>query len=228
MTPWSWAAIPSRARRKRSGAPPNRNGIAPRLFEADRRLEGYGWYDALARVTALSVMAAADGEWMDIDDYPKPERAPPGAARLPSRPAAIRIELTVRPAAGPSATLDLSAEVAFAGGAWCGLHDALPLVTVDSAVQPQELAELLRAGFFSPSDEADSDSWETQRDRFDEEALHLATRLLLSDDEACRVSLAEVVRRELLWLCPRDRTVDIHIRRPDIAVVLAEPQEAGS
>ena len=196
-------------------------GIAPRLFEADRRLEGYGWYDGLARATAVFVMAAADGEWMDIDDYPMPKRAHPGAARLPSRPAAIRIELTVRPAVGPSATLDLPAEVAFAGGAWCGLHDALPLVTVDSALQPQELAELLRAGFFSPSDESDSDSWETQRDRFDEEALHLATRLLLNDDEACRVSLAEAVRRELLWLCPRDRTVDIRIRRPDIAVTLA-------
>ena len=203
-------------------------GIAPRLFEADRRLEGYGWYDGLARATAMFVMAAADGEWMDIDDYPMPERAHPGAARLPPRPAAIRIELTVRPATGPSGTLDLPADVAFAGGAWCGLHDALPLVTVDSALQPQELAELLRAGFFSPSDESDSDSWETQRDRFDEEALHLATRLLLNDDEACRVSLAEAVRRELLWLCPRDRTVDIRIRRPDIAVSLAAAQEAGS
>ena len=114
----------------------------------------------------------------------------------------------------------------FAGDAWCWIDEVLPLVTVDSALQPHELAQLVRAGFFSPSDEADSDSWETQRDRFDEQALHLATRLLLSDDEACRVSIAEAVRRELIWLCPRDRTVDIRIRRPDIAVALAEPGPA--
>ena len=97
----------------------------------------------------------------------------------------------------------------------------MPLVTQDSAgLQPHQLAELLVAGFFSPSDDADSDSWETQRNRFDEEALHLATRLLLSDDDACRASIAEAVRRELIWFAPRDRTVDIRIRRPEVTVTL--------
>ena len=80
-------------------------------------------------------------------------------------------------------------DLAFAGEAWSWLDDAMPLVTADSALQPHALAELLRSAFFSPSDDADSDSWETQRDRFDESALHLATRLLLSDDEACRTSI---------------------------------------
>ena len=56
------------------------------------------------------------------------------------------------------------------------------------SLQPHQLAALLIAGFFSPSDDAYSDSWETQRNRFEEEALHLATRLLLTDDEACRVA----------------------------------------
>ena len=193
-----------------------RDGFAPRLLEADRRLEGYGWYDGLNRMAAISVLAAAGGDWIGIADWPLPERAHPAAARMPSRPAAIRIELTVRPAAGPSATLDMPAEVAFAGEAWCHVDDALPLVTADSALQPHELAELLRAAFFSPSDEADSDSYETQSDRFDEEALHLATRLLLSDDEACRQSIADAVRRTLIWFCPQDRTVEISVRRPDV------------
>ena len=203
-----------------------RAGIAPRLFEADRRLDGYNWYDALDRVTAIHIRVAADGDWMAIDDYPLPERPGPRAALLPSRPAAIRIELTVRPAAGHPATLDVPADLAFAGEAWSWLDEALPLVTADSTLQPHGLAELLRSGFFSPSDDADSDAWETQRDRFDESALHLATRLLLSDEAACRASLAEAVRRELIWLCPRDRTVDIRIRRPDVAVTLAEPGQA--
>ena len=203
-----------------------RDGFAPRLFEADRRLDGYGWYDALDRAAAMTVRAAAAGAWMAIDDWPRPEPARPRAAPLPSRPAAIRIELAVRPAAGHPGTLDIPADVAFAGEAWSWIDEALPLVTVDSALQPRQLAELLRAGFFSASDDADSDSWETQRDRFDESALHLATRLLLSDDEAARASLAEAVRRELLWLCPRDRTVDIRIRRPDIAVTLADAGQA--
>ena len=199
-----------------------RAGIASRLFEADRRLDGYDWYDALDRVTAMTVQAAADGKWMAIGDYPLPERPGLRSAALPARPAAIRIELAVRPRSGPPATLDLPADLAFAGEAWSWVEDALPLVTVDSALQPHALAELLRAGFFSPSDDADSDSWETQLERFDESALHLATRLLLSDDAASRTSLAEAVRRELLWLCPKDRTVDIRIRRPDVSVSLGD------
>ena len=201
-------------------------GIAQRLFETDRRLEGYDWYDGLDRVTDIAVRVAAGGEWMALDEYPMPKPARPGTAELPSRPAAIRIELTVRPSGGPSRTLDLPADMVFAGEAWCWIDDAMPLVAVDSALQPHELAELIRAGFFSPSDEADSDSWETQRDRFDEQALHLATRLLLSDDEACRTSIAEAVRRELIWLAPRDRTVDIRIRRPDVTVTLAAAEAA--
>ena len=204
-----------------------RDSIASRLFEADRRLEGYGWYDGLDRAAAVSILASGDGEWLSIDDWPLPERAASRAARLPSRPAAIRIELTVRPAAGHCRTIDIPADMAFAGDAWGHIDDTLPLVTRDSALQPHQLAALLRAGFFSPSDDVEADSWETQKDRFDEDALHLATRLLLSDDEACRQSIAEAVRRELVWYAPRDRTVDIRIRRPDVTVTLGTAPEAA-
>ena len=117
--------------------------------------------------------------------------------------------------------VDLDTDLAFAGEAWSWVGEAFPLVTADSTMQPHELAQSMRAAFFSASDDADSDSWETQRDRFDEEALHIATRLLLSDDEACRASIAEAVRRELFWLAPRDRVVDIRISRPDVTVTLA-------
>ena len=204
-----------------------RDGIASRLFEADRRLEGYGWYDGLDRATAVSILASGDGEWLWIEDWPLPERARSRAARLPSRPAAIRIQLAVRPAAGRSRTIDIPADMAFAGEAWSHIDDALPLVAQDSALQPHELAALLRAAFFTPSDDVEADSWETQKDRFDEDALHLATRLLLSDDEACRQSIAEAVRRELMWFVPGDRAVDIRIRRPDVTVTLGAAPEAA-
>ena len=205
-----------------------RHGIASRLFEADRRLEGYGWYDALDRVTEITVRVAAGDDWMALDAYPLPEASRSPAAPLPSRPAAIRIGLAVRPPSGPARTIDVPADLVFAGEAWSWIDEAMPLVTEDSALQPHQLAALLMAGFFSPSDDADSDSWETQRNRFEEDALHLATRLLLSDDEACRASIAEAVRRELVWLAPRDRAVDIHIRRPDVTVTLGAVAEAAS
>ena len=204
-----------------------RDGVAPRLFEADRRLEGYGWYDALDRITGIAIEVTLDAKPYALDDAPLPERTGPTAATLPPRPEAIRIELAVRAAVEPADTLRLPADLAFAGEAWSGLDDALPLVTADSALQPHELAALLRNGFFSPSDDAGADSYETQLDRFDEDALHLATRLLLSDDEACRTSIAEAVRRELIWFCPQGRTVEISVRRPDVTVTLSAAVEAA-
>jgi len=138
------------------------------------------------------------------------------------------MDLAVRPLRGPVRRFELPADLVFAGEPWGWLGDAIPLVTAESALQPHQLADLLRAGFFSPSDDADADSYETQRDRFEEEALHLSTRLILSDEEACKTSIAEAVRRELIWLAPRGRTVDIRIRRPDVTVTLAEAAEATS
>ena len=204
-----------------------RDGFAPRLFEADRRLEGYGWYHGLDRVTETTVRVAAGDDWMALEEYPLPETSGSPAAPLPSRPAAIRIALAVRPASGPVRTIDVPADLVFAGEAWSWIDEAMPLVTQDSTLQPHQLADLLMAGFFAPSDDADSDSWETQRNRFEEDALHLATRLLLSDDEACKTSIAEAVRRQLIWFAPRDRTVDIRIRRPDVTVTLGVAPEAA-
>ena len=204
-----------------------RADVASRLFEADRRLEGYGWYDTLDRVTGIAAEVAIDGKRHALVDAPLPERTGPTAAELPPRPEAIRLLLAVTATGSPACALDLPADLAFAGEAWSWLDDAVPLVTADSALQPHQLAQLLRAGFFSPSDDAGADSWETQRDRFDEDALHLATRLLLSDDEACRTSIAEAVRRELMWFCPQGRTVAISVRRPDVTVTLSAAGEAA-
>ena len=213
-----------------------RAGIASRLFEADRRLDGYDWHDELDRVTGIeteiaaevAAAVAAEAAWLPLDDFPLPERAGAPAAPLPGRPQAIRMTLAVTPARGSGRTLDLPADLAFAGEAWSWVAEALPLVTADSDLQPHQLAELLRAGFFSPSDDADSDSWETQRDRFDQEASHIAMRLLASDDEARIASIAEAVRRELFWLVPRDRPVEISICRPEVRVTLRDAVEDAS
>ncbi len=205
-----------------------REGVSHRLFEADRRLAGYSWFGALDRATGIAVEVTLDGKRHALDDAPLPERTGPTAAELPPRPEAVSIELAVRAADGAADTLRLPADLAFAGEAWSWLQDALPLVIADSTLQPHELAALLRNGFFSPSDDAGADSYETQLDRFDEDALHLATRLLLSDDEACRTSIAEAVRRDLIWFCPQGRTVDISVCRPDVTVTLAAAGEAAS
>ena len=206
-----------------------RAGITDRLFETDRRLEGYAWYDRLDRVRNIHTTVTAGGRACALDAYPVPERTGAPTAPLPVRPAAISISLAVKPAEGPGRIVDLDTDIAFAGEAWSWVGDALPLVTLGSDIEPHALAELMRAGFFSPSDDADADSWDRQRTDFDQEALHIATRLLCSDDEARRVSIADAVSRELFWLFPRDRAVDIAVRDRRVTVTLgAAAAEAAS
>ncbi len=205
-----------------------RAGLAAKLFEADRRLEGYEWYDRLDRVRGIDTeIATADGKAWPLRDFPVPGRKDAAGAPLPPRPAAIRMALLVRTAGGSSPTLHLPADLAFAGEPWSWIGDALPLVTRDSALEPHQLAEILRRGYFSASDDADADSWSTQAQRFDEDALHIATRLLCSEDSALEFSIAETVRREILHLVPNGRKVEVSILRPDVRVVLGDPANAG-
>ena len=197
--------------------------LADRLFEADRRLDGYAWYDAIARVVAIHIEVTADGRTCALDGY-----APTGAIHMreepvQQRPEAIRIGLAVRPHEGPRRILDLDADLAFAGEAWSWAGDALPLVTPDSDLEPWGLTQLLRTAYFSPSDDADADSWETQRTNFEQDALHAATKLLVSDDEARRTTIADAVTRELFWLIPHDRGAEICVRDRKVTVTLGEP-----
>ena len=90
-------------------------------------------------------------------------------------------------------------------------------------MEPYQLTQRLRAGFFSPSDDADADSRERRRDVFDQDALHIAMRLLASDDEARRTTIADAVSRELFWLIPHDRGADISVRDRKVAVTLGAP-----
>ena len=203
-----------------------RGGMAPRLFEADRRFEGYAWYDALSRITGVETRIVGNGETRLLADYQTPpDRSGPPVEPLP-RPDAIRMSLGVEFPDGTSETLALDADIAFAGEAWAWLADTRPLVTADSAIEPAELTDVLREAFFSPSDESDADSWETQRARFEEEATHLAIGLLCSEEEALRRTIAEAVRRELSWLMPRDSEVTITVRRGEVYVGFAAGEDS--
>ena len=200
-----------------------RNDIARRLFEPDRRLEGYAWYDAIERIIHIHTEATVARRPYALDSYPVPERTGAPEAPIAQRPDAIRMSLTVRPDRGVGHILDLDADVAFAGDAWSWVGDALPLVTAGSDIEPSQLMQLLRTGYFSASDDADADSWERQRDVFEQEALHIATRLLVSDDAARSSSIAEAVTRELFWLIPHDRGAEISVRDRKVTVTLGEP-----
>ena len=191
-----------------------------RLFAPEPRFDGYPWYDTLARVTGIETLVTVDGAVRSLDFIAIRENG-----GEPERPETIVMHLNVlHPPKSPRhcfrkcGTIAVPADLAFAGEAWSSVHDALPLVTADSDIAPEELARLLRAAFFSPSDDAEADSWETQLTRFEEDALHMSLKLLCSVEEARQRTIADAVWREIFWLMPRDRTVTIVVRGGKVSV----------
>ena len=201
-----------------------RAGIAGRLFEADTRLEGYAWYDALARVEGVRIDVTGTGVTHSLDALragSEPCSDVPTAPGLPdtlARPEAIHIHLDVAHRDGPPETIAIPADVAFIGEEGTWVEDAHPLVTRDSDIQPTGLCQLLQAAYFSVSDDPDADSHDTQRRRFREDATHMAIKLLASEDEARKHTIAEAVWREILWVIPRDREISIKVREGKVAV----------
>ena len=81
----------------------------------------------------------------------------------------------------------------------------------------------MRAAYFCASDDADADRHSTQSDQFNDAALHLALKHVASADEATRTAITQAVWREIHWLMPKDRTVDIAVRGNRINVTLGRP-----
>ena len=212
-----------------------RAGIAGRLFESDTRFEGYAWYDALARVRDVRIDATEGGVTHPLDALRANSDPSSDATTAPdfpdtlARPDAIHMHLNIVRGSGPPETMTVPADLAFIGEGWTWVAEARPLVTSDSDLDPGQLKQLLRASFFSPGDDADSDSYETQKSRFDEEAMHMAFELLASAEEAQKHTIAEAVWREIYWVVPRDREVSITVSGGRVAVEFGpeNPAPAG-
>ena len=116
------------------------------------------------------------------------------------------------------------ADIVFLDTEYGLLSDACPVIAADSDIGAEDLAQLLRRAYFCPSDDSDADSYETQSNQFDDAALHLALKHVVSADEATRTAIAQAVWREIHWLMPRNRPVDIAVRGDRIDVALGPPR----
>ena len=199
--------------------------LGHRVFEADRHLEGYGWYDRLDRVVGMRTETISSGRTTVISDAGPDE--PGNDDGLPDRPEDILVTLTVQRQDGALRFVVMATDVAFAGEPWRWLDDARIHLRQETSMQPHELAGLLEEAYFCSSDDFEADSRETQREQFRQEAARLATRLLRGQDEAIRQSLLDATHRELRYLVPCDRAATITIRGADVTIALAPPQEAA-
>lgn len=185
---------------------------------AERGFEGYSWYDALPRLTCLRFGFTRDGTqtWIDDEEIASVGQTGPVTA--------LRLEMTIAAAAGSEPairTCEAPLRMMVRSVDCYGIDDATILVDSLASIDPDELAELLEASLFSPDEDRDADSWETQRSNFQMEARHMANSILSGDEEALRAQLAEAIRRDVSWLVPAGRTMTATVSRGAVEIVMA-------
>ncbi|MDE1917622.1 MAG: ATP-binding protein [Sphingomonadales bacterium] len=194
-------------------------GAAP--VSQEPAFEGYGWYDAVPRVTQVDVTfdcAVGSCSYGTSSVGLLPDTISSG--KVPD----LLLDLTIATSRQPDAdtcvrTFDLDMMVI--GDACSWLDDAVILVREGATVSPAMLADLIEASLYCPSDDADSDSWQTQNDDFCRQARSAANALLLGDEEALLARLREAIHDHVAWLIPSDRKLIVSAQKGDVSVTVA-------
>lgn len=187
--------------------------FAGRLADGDDTMAGYGWYDRLARITAIAFEIEQGGEILSYT-----EAGQPGC----DTGTVDRLDLTLILTGWETDSIVMPAPILIAyddGSCW-NCEEAIILFTDPETITPDDLTDLLERVCFSSSDDRDADSWDTQHDRFLLDAREMATSILLGEDAALIERLRAVLAQRVQWFVPQGRTFHIEIGRSAIAIRL--------
>ena len=185
-----------------------RAGMSRRLYHADRRMAGYEWYDRLRKATRTTTAFTLAGSGLSLDELREREKPPESC-----RPDMIMITLHTTDESGEHRGIDLPADVAFGSEKHTSGDGERPslLVTADSAISANALAEMATKAYFCASDEADADSTTTQREEYEQIAYEAALALLGCEDDAIRAGVVAGAYQSVVPRVPKDRTLTIRI-----------------
>lgn len=176
------------------------------LCKSENIYEGYQWYDALPVISKFSISLEFDGKNVELA----------AASNLlgDKRAEAIWIEGVIVQPNKATKTIRLRTDVAFLDddrNYWGELSGVTVFVTQDSQIEVRELADILKDCYFYVSDDVDADSSETQEADFEEEAREKAASVLLSKEAALEERIKMVAERDLRWLVPLNKRLDLSI-----------------
>lgn len=169
-----------------------------RLAAADTQMEGYGWYDRLARITDLSFEIEREGRTVTYCETVFHGLDSGVVDRLD-------LIVTLNGQGGAAIRIPAPVFVDYDEGSCWNVEEANILLASPEAVTPEDLVDLLDGICFSSSDDRDADSWETQHDRFLLDAREIAVRALQGDDAATLERLRAVLARRVQWFVPDGR-----------------------
>ena len=198
-------------------------GTAPRLMEANKDLEGYDWYDKLPKAESLTITVTTGGEDRNLQELRDNNESLEG-----HRPDRIAFTLETVDGDGKQATIVLPSDLAFENEEEDYMDDNKPLVTKGSDISVQDLAEIMQDSYFHPSDDSDSDSYDTQKDNHHDACEKIALVHLSSADDAVKTALTNVIKRHALWEVPHGTVATIRIQHgAPIEITLEKAEEEG-
>ena len=186
------------------------------VVEAKDAFRGYGWYDHLARVETLTFDIIQGELSFSVSD----ELAPPAEAD-DGWVDSITLKATL---AHLGAYVDVAcdADVAFAKVAelFFPAEETPVFVRRGCGMPAMDVADLLESATFSPSDDSDADSYDTQQERFQRDAGQRMVRLLEGDDAALEQRLRDLLSGHS-FLVPENRSVTIEVTNRELKIAIA-------
>lgn len=188
-------------------------GSAPlgQMLRAKPGYEGYGWYDAIDRITDLAATVTHSGAPLD-------EAGVDALSAKAERIDAASLALAFRTRAPLALPIDLY--LASDPDDYDYPYDMTLLVTRACPLSPHHLAGIITDCGFSPSDDNEAGSYQDQRDYYERKALHRAFEILSVGDDGDTAKIRNDFMEFVSWLVPKGRSLTLTYDGTDCQVVL--------
>ena len=202
-----------------------KSGILHRIFQADDRLDGYAWYDAISVLNDFSVWISEDGERTELAEYinhlPKERDSRVDRVDFCLLVAESAAENTVTSEMWVQGDVALESDQTYVGG------PMRALVSRDSKISHYGLRDLIYESFFRFDANWESESFGTQIERAREWSYRIALTMLVSEDAACIQLVHDLVYDHVLDRTQgRDMDIRIRGRQVDVSIVPEQSEES--
>lgn len=188
------------------------------LVDEVRQFEGYSWYDALPKLTAMRFLVTQrDGIGAVYDDS---SVLPPEIKH--GRCDALGLEVNLSTQDGAIGPIPAEVLIVYDDENGSGIDGATVLLSRDTAIGTGTLVRLLEAVAFDPSTDSDADSHWTQHHEFLQQATDLATELILGSDQALIERIRALLNGVSRTTIPDGRMIAVRLDREQLAVDLLD------
>lgn len=202
-------------RRSAADEPHKLAGQEPLAFyEPIAKFIGYPWYDEIRCFVRTGECFTHDGGAPDEGDE-----------ALTLRPDAIRLELTDQH--GRRLDIETDFVIQESDDSWGDPDNARIALTQSSELSPDDLTDLIIDAVFSPSDDSDADSYDTQETRFRHDAAVRAHAILEGEDAAIIAGIRMAFADRIAWRIPHGRTLNLTWSREGSHLQLADAGEGN-